>query len=422
MISRIQVKNYRSLKYIDISLKEFNVFIGPNASGKSTLLEAINFVGTIVSKDFETVVENIDDFNSITWKGLGGSICFALEAAIPDTMRTGNYDTVRYEIEIGNGESSGIEIINETAMFIDCSKLPTQVKEDSYFPHFQEIETPIFLQTGKKDINKHTKRLLSKVRGGNDNYYPETSEKVSGKGKGGYFPSYKLGARRSALRELPADESKFPVLIWFRELLSTNLQMVFLDSVALRKASPPSKRNGFHTDGGNLPWLVHSLKSNNERLYHQWIQHVKSALPDIVSIVSIEREDDKHRYLKVNYSGDISVPSWLLSDGTLRLLALTLMAYIPEMNGIFLIEEPENGIHPKAVESIIQSLSSIYDSQVVLATHSPVILNLVQAYDVFCFAKDTGASVVVRGDLHPQLTDWKGTPNLGSLLAGGVLG
>lgn len=53
-------------------------------------------------------------------------------------------------------------------------------------------------------------------------------------------------------------------------------------------------------------------------------------------------------------------------------------AYIPGLEGAYLIEEPENGIHPRAVETVLQSLSSVYNAQVLLATHSPVILSLAQ--------------------------------------------
>jgi predicted ATPase len=117
------------------------------------------------------------------------------------------------------------------------------------------------------------------------------------------------------------------------------------------------------------------------------------------------------------------VPSWLASDGTLRLLTLTIPAYLPNIEGTFLIEEPENGIHPRAIETVLQSLSSIYKSQVLLATHSPVALNMLEPRDVLCFAKDAnGATDIVSGDRHPSLREWKkGEPDLGVLFASGIL-
>jgi predicted ATPase len=90
---------------------------------------------------------------------------------------------------------------------------------------------------------------------------------------------------------------------------------------------------------------------------------------------------------------------------------------------MFLIEEPENGIHPRAIETVLQSLSSIYGGQVLVATHSPVALNMLAARDVLCFAKDeNGATDIVSGDMHPALREWKaGEPDLGVLFAAGIL-
>ena len=104
-------------------------------------------------------------------------------------------------------------------------------------------------------------------------------------------------------------------------------------------------------------------RTNNKR-FKEWVAHVRTALPEIENIKTVERPDDKHRYMKICYHGGIEVPSWMVSDGTFRLLALTIPAYLPEFEGIYLIEEPENGIHPTAVETVYQSLSSVYDAQI----------------------------------------------------------
>ena len=165
------------------------------------------------------------------------------------------------------------------------------------------------------------------------------------------------------------------------------------------------------------------MKTPNPARLQEWIAHVRTALPDLESVRTVERADDRHRYLVLVYRGGLEVPSWMASDGTLRLLALTLPAYLEDFRGIYLIEEPENGIHPRAVETMHQSLSSVYDAQILLATHSPVILSVVKPEDVLCFAKTTeGATDIVSGDKHPKLRDWRGEENLGVLFAGGVLG
>ncbi len=90
---------------------------------------------------------------------------------------------------------------------------------------------------------------------------------------------------------------------------------------------------------------------------------------------------------------------------------------------IYLIEEPENGIHPQAVETVFQSLSSAYGSQILCATHSPVFLAMAEPEQVLCFARTPdGATAVVRGSEHPNLKDWKRSTDLGTLFATGILG
>jgi hypothetical protein len=72
---------------------------------------------------------------------------------------------------------------------------------------------------------------------------------------------------------------------------------------------------------------------------------------------------------------------------------------------------------------VYQALSSVRDGQVLLASHSPIVLGLAKPRDLLCFAKDeAGASDVVRGDEHPRLREWQGELDLGTLFAGGVLG
>ena len=150
---------------------------------------------------------------------------------------------------------------------------------------------------------------------------------------------------------------------------------------------------------------------------------MRTALTDLEGIRTIERPEDRHRYMIYEYAGGLTVPSWLVSDGTLRLTALTLPAYLADLKGIYLIEEPENGIHPGAVATAYQSLSSMYEAQILLATHSTVVLNAAEIENVLCFAKDdAGATDIVLGSEHPMLRDWQGEADLGTLLASGVLG
>ena len=221
----------------------------------------------------------------------------------------------------------------------------------------------------------------------------------------------------------PRTQAPFPLLRGFGNTWEPVWSRFVLNSLAIRQPSPPTRVAGFFPDGSNLPWVVARLREEDPERFSGWIAHLRTALPDLVDIATVERPEDRHCYMVYEYAGGLKVPSWLVSDGTLRLTALTVPAYLRDLKGIYLIEEPENGIHPGAMATVYDSLSSVYASQVLVATHSPVVLNAARMGDVLCFAKDdTGSTDIALGSEHPRLREWRGETSLGTLLASGVLG
>lgn len=414
MITRIQALNYKCLRSIDQQLGSFHVLVGPNGSGKSTFLDVIAFLGQLVSEGLDSAVTSrSSNFQDLVWGRQKTEFEITVEAAIPPGLRTKiiahAYDTVRYEVSIGLDKSTqelGFMAERVLLKSRECGQNPQRELFPSPNP------PPDTFLTSKSQHG--TKTVINKVPGGNDNFYTETGKS--------YNPSFKLGRDKSALGNLPADDTSFPIANWLRKMLQDGVQPVFLEGSLLREASRPGLGTKFKPDGSNLPWVVAHLYSKHPDKFGEWILHLRTALPDLEDIRVKHREDDKHTYLMLCYEGGLEVPSWSASDGTLRMLALTLPAYLQEINGIYLIEEPENGIHPKAVDSVIQSLSSVYEAQVLLASHSPVVLGLVDPAQVLCFARDkSGATDVIEGNRHPMLQAWQGTPHFNTLFAAGVL-
>jgi predicted ATPase len=65
----------------------------------------------------------------------------------------------------------------------------------------------------------------------------------------------------------------------------------------------------------------------------------------------------------------------------------------------------------------------VYRAQILLATHSPVILSLAKPDQVLCFNRTAlRATDIVLGSEHPRLRTWRGETDLGTLFASGVLG
>jgi len=423
MIRLIETRNFRSLKYISQPLDNFHVLVGANASGKTTFLDAISFIADLVVQGVDyAITQRTQNYVDLTFAGRGGDIELAIEMEIPveqaSLLPEEKFDRIRYEVRLGlTSETHEHAIKEERVLLLNSgnSRKSTNGMARINFPEYFDLDHRL---VGNTFASKQYKQIIKKQEGGNDNFYPETRKDTSG----GWIPSFKLGIKKSALGNLPADVTKFPVSSWLKDFVNEGVQLFILDSLNIRRASPPGQSRKFKTDGSNLPWVIEDLKKRDMDAYRNWVEHIRTALPDVEEVLTVERADDKHRYLKIQYNSGMEVPSWLVSDGTLRLLALTLPAYLPDFEGVYLIEEPENGIHPRAIETVFQSLSSVYNAQILLASHSPVILSMVHLEDVLCFGKTPdGVTDIVRGIDHPMLKDWKGETNLSVLFAGGVL-
>lgn len=419
MIRRIQALHYRAFKYIDVKLSNFLILIGPNASGKSTFLDILNLIKDILNENPQKAIEKrTSKFIELLWKQSGNKFEIALELEIPAEIRSKiknkDFSLARYEIIISLDNEKGIFIGGENLWLIK-EALPASnvlgIKPTDPFP--KEPNEPDYLVAPRKKIPSGWRKVISKSAQGNDYFKSETTE---------WNIIYKFGPLKTSLARIPEDEERFPVSLWVKSYLMEGVQFLQLNSNMMRWPCRPDLSVSFQSDGSNLPKVVQYLKNEHPNSFARWIKHIQIALPDIESIEAKERQDDRFLYLSIKHKNGLELPSWVISDGTLRLLAQTIIAYLPENNRIYMIEEPENGLHPMAIESIFQSLSSVYDNQILLATHSPVILRLAEPKQVLCFSKTpSGAVDIVSGENHPILKNWKRDVDLATLHAAGVL-
>ena len=422
MIRRVQALRYRCLRYVDVRLDRFHVLVGPNASGKSTLFDVIAFLGDLVSTGLEAAVERrTRNFQDLVWGRPKDTLGFelAVEFDIPEPLRIRlpqerDYRVFRYEVAVCEADGD-MRIASERGLLAPAPQ-PQPPRHRELFPDPARPPDSILVGGSRRGL----RTILSKSSQAKDTFNVETSLR-SGKG---WATSIAFGHRRSTLGNLPESPATFPVSTYVKRVLGSSIKPFFLDSLRMREASSPARgHDGIARDGSNLPWVIKKLEENDPASYREWLSHVQTTLSELEHVGVVEREDDRHAYLRLRYRTGVEVPSWTASDGTLRLLALTLPAYLPSSGEVYILEEPENGIHPLAVDCVFDSLSSVYESQVLMATHSPVVLRMAAPEDALCFAKDPdGATDIVRGDVHPRLKDWHGSPNMDVLFASGVIG
>ena len=423
IINRVQVLNYGCLHYVDVPLDRFHVFIGPNASGKSTLMDAIKFVSDVVRDGVDAACRvRTANFADLVWgrpqdpkeQRFEIALEFGLPEEVRDKMPEGRpYKVFRYEVAIAaNKETGKVSLAEETGvLLLQSNKKPRQM---AMFPDPVSPSATILQPSGRG-----RRTVFRKRESGRSRFNDETVDET---GSVNWNPGLTLSSDRSALSILPDYDDKFPASTSAMVFLRDKVIPLALNSERMRQASPPGMGEELRPDGSNVPWVADALLQQDNRRAEWWMGHMRSALDGFKSVRVIDRPDDRHKYLMLRYQNGLEVPSWKASDGTLRFMALTLLANLPDATGLYMIEEPENGIHPGALEELFNSLSCVYDAQVLLATHSPEIVAVSDINHLIIFGKTSKGEVdVTSGSMHPYLRDWQNQIDLGTFYASGAL-
>lgn len=141
MITLIEALNYRCLRYIKQPLGPFHILVGANASGKTTFLDVLGFLGDFVSKGIdEAVVSRTGNFQDLVYGRRGERFDLAIEAMIPEERRqklfNPDLDTIRYEVSIGINGDDGVNILSEKCLLKKVERI--QQGPRTLFPELLE--------------------------------------------------------------------------------------------------------------------------------------------------------------------------------------------------------------------------------------------------------------------------------------------
>ena len=144
----------------------------------------------------------------------------------------------------------------------------------------------------------------------------------------------------------------------------------------LQRISRPIR---LESDGSNIAEYLLDILRRDKSAFEGIVETMKYVLPYIRNLQPVLNEElEREVYLQISEQ-DFTVPGWLLSTGTLRLLAILALFRHPEPPPLIVIEELENGLDPRSIHLIIDEIRMLVQSgrsQVVVTTHSPYLLNL----------------------------------------------
>jgi len=176
-------------------------------------------------------------------------------------------------------------------------------------------------------------------------------------------------------------------------------------------------------DGSNITSLLNTLQNNHSLAYDSFIQQIARINPNFKNISFSNQGSYLHLALR-EHNLDRSVPIEHISDGTLRYLMLSAIALNPESGYVLGIDEPENGLHPDMLNTITTLLkdTTSRNAQLLVATHSPLVLNAFELEDLLVFGKNEQNETTVERLEEDDFEDYISQYTLGQLWLMGKIG
>lgn len=194
------------------------------------------------------------------------------------------------------------------------------------------------------------------------------------------------------------------------------------ESSKLRMPAEFSTDNRLRKSGTNLTQILNELKLNHsfdfellEDTFHNVNPYFKS-----IEITNLYGQS----YLALREKNmSRAIGAMHISDGTLRFLLSECIFYNPARGALVAIDEPERGLHPDMIRSVADMMKhAAIQSQIIVATHSPHLLNQFELDDILVFEKDEENATTVHRVAETDFPDWEGEFLPGQMWLLGMIG
>lgn len=165
-------------------------------------------------------------------------------------------------------------------------------------------------------------------------------------------------------------------------------------------------------DASNIAPFLYNLKKD---VYKQIVDTIRLVTPFFDDFILKPNKNEKVGLLWRQKGSDYPLKPHHLSDGTLRFICLTTALLQPNPPSTIIIDEPELGLHPYAIEilaELIQSTSK--KTQLIVSTQSPALVDYFKQEDIIIVNRKKGESVFERLNKH-ELSSWLKDYSLGDL-------
>jgi predicted ATPase len=415
MLKKVRIKNFKNFKDVgkDIEFGKLNVLVGANASGKTNFRRFFEFLKHIVQGENPGLVKAIN--NQCGTKGINYFLNTYLQTRFPFEADIGYCNPIKWNIgknrdrivlysnsenylvklkfEEGRidynilenrfnckcGLDKGVDVDERYVKPDELTQREVVLKQDNEGWEYYEVMPDNKLENTKllqplRDLHAHWDGWISseRIESKKNNEIHTSRKKILLEGQGLFVSSMKEVLRSISTFDFQHEHFEINYLITDPESLNH--------------------------EGNNLTLVLYYLLQDTEK--KRTLFNLLSYVFPFFKELEIEKIGDNHIqfWMKEKYHKEASIPSFLLSDGTMDIIAIIIVLFLDDSKIVF-IEEPDRNLHPYLVSALVELIKDASrNKQIFITTHNPEVLRHVDKEDILLVSRnnDDGFSTITR--------------------------
>jgi predicted ATPase len=389
MLTRLEVNGFKNLFDVTVEFGPYTCIAGPNAIGKSNLFDVIEFLSLIADNPFMAAAQQIRSAGErvgdprtlflVDGAETPPPMTIAAEMLVPKKVHDdfgeeaeATSTFLRYELTLayvppntsGPVPIGGIRLVHEDLSYITQSKASTRLR------------WPMSVGGFRQNVVRNERKGTGYISTGRDGAF-QVHQDGGSRGQ----PRRSAAAPRTVLSTI--NTTSDPTALAARREMQ-QWRKLSLEPSAMRAPDTVTGPSAIGSDGSHLAAaLFRMAKQGQDTDVYAAVAATASALVDVRAI-NVDFDSRRDLLTLEARVGDAPLmPARVLSEGTLRFVALSVIEVDESFGGVICMEEPENGIHPAKIEAMVTLLHDLAVDpqeapgpdnplrQVIANTHSP---------------------------------------------------
>ncbi len=389
MIDQVSFTNFKSLRRVDADLRRFMVIVGPNGSGKTSLLDGLHYLAQATQKPLASIMSGVFAPPNLLSRGAAEPMKLAL---------SGCYHGVSAKIELAITCNDGADA--RPAWSAIVARRWGEFEE-------QTLET----KRGSTPVPKPG-GLPAKPQVGPPPPLPKTRGRQS-------RDMIELARELGSARKLRLDVEKLAAASYSNEETprlafdGEGLASVLAD---LAGRSPDAFQSIQDAASQVIPTLAR-IRTRRAKVHERYQE------PIVIGDEALMRTVDRTQWgqqLVLDFKGAPDVPAPLASEGTLLVIGLLTALLTEPRPRLLLLDDIDKALHPRAQRELVAQLRRVLaldpELQIIATSHSPYLLDHFDPQDVLVTAlRPDGSTACAPLTAHPDFNRWKDTTEAGEL-------